>query len=151
MLHNFGEVDKSSRPNNNSFILRFKYKEFHNTFVTYTIDASDITFVLNAAKGRIVTADTQGFTRDTATTGKILVTVQNQGELTADFNIVLRKCFGRTDLPGKKVTILPGKTEVVVFQLLGGNKGKISVKCEGKSVWIFLACLNYDPWLSYMC
>lgn len=132
MIYNFGEIDNSSRPNEQSFILRFKHKEFHNTFVTFEIAGDDIKFVVNAAKGRIVKVDSTGFSKEDASTGKVLVTVQNQGELTADFNILLKKCLGRDNLPGKKITINPGKTEVVVFPFMGGNKGKVTVKCTGK-------------------
>ena len=134
MLHNFGEVDESSRPNNNSFILRFKYTEFHNTSVTFNMDASNIEFIVNASKGRIIKANTEGFTRDTPRAGKVFIKVQNEGKLTADFNVVLSECFGQMDFLGKKVTILPGQAKVVIFQLLGGNKSNHSVQCEGKSV-----------------
>ena len=45
MLHNFGKIDKSSKSNDKSFILRFIHEDLHNTFVTFKIEASSLAFV----------------------------------------------------------------------------------------------------------
>ena len=45
MLYNYGKIDPSTHPNNESFNLRFLETEFHNTLITLQVDASDIAFV----------------------------------------------------------------------------------------------------------
>lgn len=112
--------------------MRLIYPELHNSFVTFRIDASNVSLVVNAGKGRIVTAESRGFNSSTATAGEVIVVVENLGEVTQEFNVVLNKCFGRTDLPSKRVTILPASVETVVFPLLGRNTERVTVNCEGQ-------------------
>ena len=131
MLYNYGDIHNSSYEDENSFILRFRYNEFHNTWISFTIDATDIAFVENIAKGRIVKAVTEGFTKSTRATGRVVVTVMSEGELSAYFIISLRECFGRKNLPSKKIHLRPGKSQTVSFPLLSTNKGKIDAVCNG--------------------
>lgn len=131
MLHNYGEIHRSTHSNNNTFIMRLIYPDLHNTFVTFRLDASDVSFVVNVGKARIVKAEARGFNRSTASAGQVVIIVQNQGGLTQDFILSLTKCFGREDLPSKRVKTRPGHSEVVIFPLLARNKGKEDVHCEG--------------------
>ena len=130
MMHNYGEIHQSTHISNSSFIMRMVYPDFHNSLVTFRIDASDISFVVNIGKGRIVKAETRGFNKSTYSAGEVVVVMQNQGDLTQDFNLVLTKCFGREDLPSRIVTAQPGQSKVIIFPLLARNKGNINVHCE---------------------
>ena len=130
-MHNYGEIHRSTHVNNSSFIMRMIYPDLHNTFVTFRLDASDISFVVNVGKARIVKAEARDFNRSTTSAGEVVIIVQNQGDLVQDFIIVLTKCFGRVDLPSRRVTTRPGQSEVVIFPLLSHNKGKTDVHCEG--------------------
>ena len=132
MMHNYGKIHPSTHPNNSSFIMRLMYPNLHNSFITFRIDATDLRFVVNAGKGRIVSAESRGFTKSTKTAGEVVVRVENLAEVSQDFNVVLTKCFGRDQLPSKRVSLYPGETETVIFALLGRNKGKITTECEGK-------------------
>lgn len=130
MVHNFGLVHPSTHANNHSFILRFIHTDFHNSFVTFRIDASDIVFVYNAAKGRIVDAYATEFTA-VKEVGNLYVEVENTGELEAEYSVVLSECLGRQTTPSKVVSILPGYIANVSFSLQSyKTKGESSV-CEG--------------------
>lgn len=131
MMHNYGKIHPSTHINNSSFIMRLIFKNFHNTFITFRIDAGDLAFIVNIGKGRIVRAESRGFNKSTATSGEVLVVIENQGEITQQFNVVLQKCFGRDNLPSSKATVFPGQTATLVFPLLAQNKKKITVHCEG--------------------
>lgn len=131
MLHNYGTVHPSTHPNNNSFIMRLLYTRLHNSFVTFHVDATDLAFVVNVGKGRIVTAESRGFNRSTQTAGEVIVIVENLSELNQDYNLVLTKCFGREDLPSKRLSLLPGETGRISFALIALNKKRITTNCEG--------------------
>ena len=131
MLHNYGIVHPSTQPNNNSFILRLMYPDLHNSLVSFVIDATDVAFVVNVGKGRIVSAESRGFNRSTQSTGEVIVVVENLSELSQDFNLVLTECFGREDLPSKRVNVYPGQTATVSFSLLSRNIKHITANCEG--------------------
>lgn len=130
MVHNFGRIHRSTHVTNHSFILRFIHTEFHNTFVTFRIDASDIAFVYNAAKGRIVDAYATNFTA-VKDMGRLYVEVENTGEIEAEFSVILSECLGRDSTPSKTVSIVPGLIANVSFGLQSYNaKGEKSL-CEG--------------------
>lgn len=148
MLHNYGTVHPSTHPTNSSFILRLLYTQFHNTFVTFNLDASDLSFVVNVGKGRIVTAESRGFNRSTKTAGEVVVVVENLAEIAQVFNLVLTKCFGREKLPSKRVSLHPGETQQVHFALLAQNVKKITTNCEGSNEahfcdYIFSSVFNF--------
>lgn len=132
MLHNYGELHPSTSIDNNSFIMRLVYNELHNSFVTFEIDATDVSFVINVGKGRIISAVSRGFNVSTATTGEVVIIVENTGELTQDYHVGLAECFGRNDLPSRRVSIIPGETQTVSFFLKANNVMRITTDCEGK-------------------
>ena len=85
MVHNYGKVHNSSHPNNDSFILKFVHEDLHNSFVTFKIDASNLLFVYNVGKGRIVetySTDVQALSG----MGELTAEIQNTGEVTAEFS-----------------------------------------------------------------
>lgn len=45
MLYNYGKIHPSTHPDNESFTLRFRETDFHNTLILLQMDASDIAFV----------------------------------------------------------------------------------------------------------
>lgn len=132
MLHNFGEIHDSSHPDNDTYIIRFKYKEFHNTLIKFNIDASEVFFVKNVAEGRIVSITTSGFGKGKGGVGLVLVTVENTGELTATFYVSLRLCFNRKNLPSKEAFLRPGKSKVLTFALRSTSAKKVTTTCQGK-------------------
>lgn len=111
--------------------MRLLYPQLHNTFVTFRIDASDLSFVVNIGRGRIVTAESRGFNRSTQTTGEVVVVVENLSDIAQDFNLVLTECFGREQLPSKRVPLLPGESKRVSFVLIALNVKRITTTCEG--------------------
>ena len=121
----------STQPNNSSFIMRLLYPDLHNTFVTLRVDASDLSFVVNIGRGRIVSAASRGFNKTTQTTGEVVVVVENLSDISQDFNLMLKECFGRERLPSKRVPLEPGQTKKVVFSLIARNVKHITVECEG--------------------
>lgn len=130
MVHNFGQVHPSTHANNHSFILRFIHTDLHNSFVTFRIDASDIVFVYNAARGRIVDAYATDFTA-VKEVGYLFVEVENTGQLESEYSVVLSECLGRKSTPSKIVSILPGRIANVSFSLQSyKTKGENSL-CEG--------------------
>jgi hypothetical protein len=132
MVHNFGQVHPSTHANNHSFILRFIHTDLHNSFVTFRIDASDIVFVYNAARGRIVDAYATDFTA-VKEVGYLFVEVENTGQLESEYSIVLSECLGRKTTPSKVVSILPGGIANVSFSLQSyKTKGENSL-CIGVS------------------
>lgn len=131
MMHNYGKIHPSTHPTNSSFIMRLIYPELHNSFVTFRLDASDLKFVVNVGKGRIVTAESRGFNRSTKTAGEVVVVVENIADIAQDFNVVLTKCFGRESLPSKRVSLYPGESTRVSFALIAHNVKKITTNCEG--------------------
>ena len=130
MVHNFGHIHRSTHVTNHSFILRFIHTEFHNTFVTFRIDASDIAFVYNTAKGRIVDAYATNFTA-VKEMGHLYVEVENTGEIEAEFSVVLSKCLGRGSTPSKSVNIIPGVIANLSFSLQSHNARGEESLCEG--------------------
>lgn len=132
MVYNFGHIHPSTHVTNHSFILRFINTDLHNSFVTFRIDASDIVFVYNAAKGRIVDAYATKFTA-VKEVGRLFVEVENTGELESEYSVVLSECLGRQSTPSKVVNILPGSIANVSFSLQSyKTKGENSL-CEGSS------------------
>ena len=130
MVHNFGEIHPSTHVTDHSFILRFIHTDLHNTFVTFRIDASDIVFVYNVAKGRIVDAYATKFAA-VKEVGKLYVEVENTGQLESEFSVVLSECLGRQSTPSKVVRITPGRIANVSFSLQSyKTKGESSL-CEG--------------------
>lgn len=130
MVHNYGIVHPSTHATNHSFILRFIHTDLHNSFVTFRIDASDIAFVYNAARGRIVDAYATAFTA-VKEVGQLYVEVENTGQLESEYSVVLSDCLGRTNTPSKVVIISPGVIANVSFSLQSYKaKGENSV-CEG--------------------
>ncbi len=112
--------------------MRLVYPDLHNSLVTFRVDASDISYVVNVGKGRIVTAESRGFNRSTQTTGEVIVVVENLSDISQDFNLLLTECFGRERLPSKRVPLLPGETKTVSFPLIAQNVKQITTECEGK-------------------
>lgn len=131
LLPNFGRIHPSTHIDNNSFIIRLIHDDLHNSFVTFRIDASDIQFVFNVGKGRIVDARTTEF-KALTDIGKMYVEVENTGEITAEFTVVLSECFGRKNLPGKGIIIEPGKTQNVTFLLQSYKMFGENSVCEGQ-------------------
>lgn len=130
MVHNFGKIHPSTHVTDHSFILRFINTDLHNTFVTFRIDAADIVFVYNVAKGRIVDAYAPKFTA-VKEVGQLFVEVENTGQLESEYSIILSKCLGRQSTPSKVVSILPGCIANVSFSLQSyKTKGESSL-CEG--------------------
>ena len=133
MVHNFGKVHKSSHPNNHSFILRFVHNKLHNSFVTFRIDASNLLFVYNVGKGRIIETYATDV-RAMAGMGELTVEIENTGEITAEFSVSVMRCTGSYRRPAKTVSILPGKIANVTFKVQSfDNKGGTH-ECEGWSV-----------------
>lgn len=131
MLHNYGTIHPSTHPNNSSFILRLVYPDLHNTLVTFRVDASDLSFVVNIGRGRIVAAESRGFNRSTQSAGEVIVVLENLSDISQDFNLLLKECFGREKLPSKKVPLQPGETKRVSFPLFAKNLKRITTNCEG--------------------
>lgn len=130
MVHNFGKIHPSTHVTDHSFILRFINTDLHNTFVTFRIDAADIVFVYNVAKGRIVDAYATKFTA-VKEVGQLFVEVENTGQLESEYSVVLSKCLGRQSIPSKVISILPGRIANVSFSLQSyKTKGETSL-CEG--------------------
>ena len=133
MVRNFGKVHNSSHPNNKSFILKFIHEDLHNTFVTFKIDASNIFFVHNVGKGRIVDTHATNFEALTGV-GEITVEVQNVGDITAEFSVSVLKCNRDIHrIPAKSVTIDPGRVANITFKVASFNSrtGNTDHKCEG--------------------
>ena len=107
------------------------YPDLHNTFITFNLDATDLSFVVNVGKGRIVSAESRGFNRSSHTTGEVVVVVENLSDISQDFNLLLTECFGREQLPSKRVPLHPGETTTVSFPLIARNTKKITTQCEG--------------------
>ncbi len=135
MLHNYGKLHQSTHPNNSSFIMRLIYPDLHNTFITFNLDATDLSFVVNVGRGRIVSAESRGFNRTSNTVGEVVVVVENLSDINQDFNLILTECFGRDQLPSKRVPIFPGETRTVSFPLIALNKKKITTQCEGRQIY----------------
>lgn len=130
MVHNFGKIHPSTHVTDHSFILRFINTDLHNTFVTFRIDAADIVFVYNVAKGRIVDAYATKFTA-VKEVGQLFVEVENTGQLESEYSVILSKCLGRQSTPSKVVSILPGHIANMSFSLQSyKTKGETSL-CEG--------------------
>lgn len=131
MLHNYGKLHHSTHPNNNSFIMRLLYPDLHNSFVTLNLDATDLSFVVNVGRGRIVSAESRGFNRSSHTVGEVVVVVENLSDINQDFSLTLTECFGREQLPSKRVPTFPGETSTVSFPLIALNVKQITTQCEG--------------------
>lgn len=131
MLHNYGTIHPSTHSNNSSFIMRLIYPNLHNSLVTFRIDASDLSFVVNVGRGRIVTAESRGFNKSTQSTGEVIVLVENLSDISQDFNLMLTECFGRDNLPSKRVPLQPGESKRVSFSLFARNVERITTNCEG--------------------
>lgn len=134
MLHNYGTIHPSTHSNNSSFIMRLIYPDLHNSLVTFRIDASDLSFVVNIGRGRIVTAESRGFNRSTLSAGEVIVLVENLSDISQDFNLLLKDCFGRNSLPSKRVPLRPGQSKRVSFVLFARNVERITTDCEGMYV-----------------
>jgi hypothetical protein len=91
-----------------------------------------LSFVVNVGKGRIVTAESRGFNKSTQSSGEVVVLVENLSDITQDFNLLLRECFGRENLPAKRVPLIPGETKRVSFPLFVKNVKRVTTNCEGK-------------------
>lgn len=132
MAETFGRVHRSSRPNNQSFILRFVHEDLHNTFVTFRMDASNIYFVYSVGSGRIVDTHATDFEALTGV-GEITAEIENTGEVTAEFSISVIKCSRNVQrVPAKTVSIDPGQTVDVIFKLMSYNsRGGGRTVCEG--------------------
>ena len=89
MLHNYGKIHPSTHPNNHTFILRLLYPDLHNSFVTFNLDATDLSFVVNIGRGRIVSAESRGFNRSSHTVGEVVVVVENLSDISQDFTLSL--------------------------------------------------------------
>ena len=130
MIRNFGKVHNSSHPNNDSFILKFVHEDLHNSFVTFRIDASNLLFVYNVGKGRIVeTYSTE--VRALSGMGELTAEIQNTGEVTAEFSVSVMRCTGLYKMPAKTVSVDPGRIVNVTFKIQSfDNKGGMQ-ECEG--------------------
>jgi len=132
MVHNYGKVHNSSHPNNDSFILKFVHEDLHNSFVTFRIDASNILYVYNVGKGRIVetySPDVQALSG----IGELTAEIQNTGEVTAEFSVSVMRCTGTYRMPAKTVSVDPGRIVNVTFKVQSfDNKGGMQ-ECEGSS------------------
>ena len=136
MVHNFGKIHNSSSPNNKSFILRFIHEDLHNTFVTFRIDASSITFVHNVGSGRIVDTYATDFEALTGV-GVITVVVENTGEVTSEFSVSVMECNRDIHrIPAKTYTVDPGKMAEFIFKVMSykSRAGLSNYKCEGISM-----------------
>ena len=130
LLHNYGQVHPSTHPDDNSFILRFVHTSLHNTFVTFYIDASDIQFVVNSVRGRIVEVTASDFTVNEEN-GRIVVYVENVGEIAGDFLISLTHCHDDRVPSSKKTSIAPGQIKSVSFNFQAFVDKAQEVQCVG--------------------
>ena len=144
MLHNYGTIHPSTHPNNSSFIMRLMYPNLHNSLVTFRIDATDLSFVVNVGRGRIVRAESRGFNRSTMSTGEVVVMVENLSDVSQDFNLLLRECFGREYLPAKRVPLQPGETKSVSFPLFAQNVKRITTNCEGTTLKVNFRAMSNE-------
>ncbi len=130
LLHNYGQVHPSTHPDDNSFILRFVHTSLHNSFVTFYIDASDIQFVVNSVRGRIVEVTASDFTVNEEN-GRIVVYVENVGEIAGDFLISLAHCHDNRVPSSKKTSIAPGQIKSVSFAFQAFVDKAQEVQCVG--------------------
>lgn len=131
LLSGFGHVHSETHPDPDSFILKFVHTELQNTFVTFDIEASDIKFVTNMAKGRIVDVISRNFTANDET-GLILVEIENTGEIDGDFLVTLAHCHDDRIPSTKKCSLSPGHLKNVSFTFQAFVRESSSVNCRGK-------------------
>ena len=131
LLHNYGQVHHSTHPDDNSFILRFVHTSLHNSFVTFDIDASDIQFVYNSVKGRIVDVTASNFTA-LEDNGLIVVDVENTGEIAGDFLTTLAHCHDDRVPSTKKRSISPGQIANISFAFQAFIRESEKVQCVGR-------------------
>ena len=150
MVHNFGQIHASSHPNNHSFILRFIHEDLHNSFAVFRIDASDILFVVNTGKARIVDTFAEDF-EAMGEVGHLTVEVQNTGEIGAQFSISVAQCSGHHNLPAKTVTINPAQTVNVTFKLQSFHAKGQYVVCEGKGSYTAALTIGHHTRSDLQC
>lgn len=87
MLHNFGKVHSVPRTNGLiDYEINFLADRPSKSVVMVSMVADDIKVVVHKSPGRIVEAYIEAF-EALATTGDLLVIVQNIGSLTASYNV----------------------------------------------------------------
>ncbi len=137
LIPNYGVIHPSTHPDQNSFILRFLHTDFHNTFVTFDIDASDLQFVVNRASGRIVDVTASDFTIN-EDNGMIVVTVENTGQIAGDFQVTLAHCHDDR-VPSSKLTSLdPGQVTDVTFIFQAFVKEDQIIECVGRYMYAWI-------------
>lgn len=130
LLQNYGKVHPSTHLNENSFILRFIHESLHNSFVTFNIDASDIQFVFNSVKGRIVDVNAEDFVA-LEEDGLINVEIENIGEISGDFTVTLAHCHDDRIPVSKTRTLMPGEFANVNFVFQAYTTKSEKIKCVG--------------------
>eukprot|EP00118_Oscarella_pearsei_P015675 m.143010 g.143010 ORF g.143010 m.143010 type:complete len:151 (+) comp38373_c0_seq10:1438-1890(+) len=111
--------------------LEFKSQENYNSIVVLTIDAKDVKLVYNRSPGRLVEAYAQDF-EALSKGGTLSAVVLNIGKVASDYTLTVSGCSpGINKAPAVKVTIDPGMTKTVQFELEQYyTKGSVSV-CTG--------------------
>ena len=131
MAYNFGTIDPSSQPNNNSFILRFTYNDLHNTFLTFNLDASSLSFVKNVGQGKIMSTHATDF-EALSGYGTIYVVVSNIGDIAASFSVAVVNCnAGVQQIPAKTIALDPGQTGQLSFVTQAYYEAGNNYNCEG--------------------
>ena len=131
MAHNYGTVDPSSQPNNDSFILRFTYNDLHNTFLTFHFDASSLSFVQNVGKGKIMATHASDF-ESLSGFGTITVVVANVGDIAAAFSVAVVNCnAGVQQIPAKTISLDPDKLGELSFITQAYYEKGNNYNCEG--------------------
>lgn len=144
MAYNFGSIDPSSQPNNDSFILRFTYNDLHNTFLIFNLDASTLSFVKNVGKGSIITTHATDF-EALSGYGTVTVVVANIGDITASFSVAVVNCnAGVEQIPAKTITLDPGSTGQLSFTTQAYYETGNKYNCEG-------ACVRVCEWGGGSC
>ena len=134
MAHNFGTVDPSSHPNENSFLLKFLYDDLHNTLLRIKIDASSVSFVYTVGSGRIVDVETTDF-EALVDSGKITVVIENTGEVTASFSVSVLRCTrGVHSVPAKSIYLNPGEVGTLEFTVQAFFATGTDYSCESTYV-----------------
>ncbi|XP_019855024.1 PREDICTED: protein HAPLESS 2-A-like [Amphimedon queenslandica] len=117
LLSSFGKIHPSTNATNTSFILRFLLEDLHNTFVSLRIDASDIVFVYNVGSGRIVDVYALDF-EALSDSGKIVVDVENTGDVTAEFSLSVLNCGnGIHTVRARVLNLDPGQIQKSEFRV----------------------------------
>ena len=137
LLRNFGKVHPSTHSNDNSFILRFVHESLHNSFVTFNIDASDIQFVFNSVKGRIVDVNAEDFVA-LEENGLIIVEIENIGEISGEFTVTLAHCYDDRIPVSKTQTLMPGQFANVSFVFQAYTTQSEQLKCVGMCSLVLL-------------